>query len=176
MNNVSTYHGISPSSIISFDPLMNILFGMGVIGLYTENKKSGRNLIFSNLFMISAFTILVIGILWASNNNKIFILFPMLTMAFFACSEFLLQTTLNAKVKNLLLDNAKNEIYATSLLRSTRAFGTVIGYYLLNYTMPKMEYSGLANDLRLYLSIISIYVVCLFAFLLVKIWKPKLIL
>jgi len=159
-HDVSSVYGLSPILIITLDPLANILFGLSMFnGQKNSQINHYKNLSYSSFFLLAAFVVLAIGLFFS--QNKISYIYPVLMMILFACSEFLLQTTLNSKIKDLLANYKKGEFLATGIMRSSRSFATVLGYCLITLT-TKDNGVSIKNDIHvnfeLYLIMILICV------------------
>ena len=165
MRDVSPIHGISPASLIIVDPVTNILFGNIV---FLTQRGSGinpyKNLSYSSLLMMLAFIVLAVGLFFDNGKEKISYFYPLVTMALFACSEFLLQTTLNSRIRDLLLGQKKGEFLATGIMRSSRSFATVLGYYLILLTSNNVP--SISNEIHANFNLyFTMGLVCIASFL-----------
>ncbi len=109
--------------------------------------------------MCVAFLILAFGLRLNEHNLKLNFIYPLCTLVLFAFAEFLLQSTLNSHVRGLLSESKKQEFLGTGILRSSRAFAHVVGFYLISYTVKPM--ASTKNEIRvnfyLYAIIASIF-------------------
>ncbi|EKD73036.1 MAG: hypothetical protein ACD_45C00477G0005 [uncultured bacterium] len=172
---VSSIHGFSPAILIMIDPIVNAFFGSSIL-LWQGNRiiNHYKNLSYSSFLMTISFVVLCVGLFFTNGNQKISFVYPLITMGLFACSEFLLQTTLNARIRDLLLSQRKNEFLATGMMRSSRAFATVIGYYLMTLTVhANASTSDIRSNLNLYFGMVLIFIISYVCYKLIG--KSKLI-
>lgn len=164
-------YGISPVSLIIVDPIANILFG-SIVFLMQRGMDVNpyRNLSCSSLLMMVAFIILAIGLFFDTGTERISFFYPLVTMALFACSEFLLQTTLNSRIRDLLLEHKEGEFLATGIMRSSRSFATVIGYYLIILTTTGLPAANneIHANFNLYFIMGMICCISFFGYLILK--------
>src|SRR3990167_1283056 len=157
---VSSIRGFSSMILITIDPIVNALFGTGIL-LWQRNRiiNHYNNLSYSAFLMTISFIVLCFGLFFSEGKQKINFIYPLITMGLFACAEFLLQTTLNSKIRGLLSLQKSGEFLATGMMRSSRAFATAVGYYLIFLTIPTTQNS---NDIHanfdLYLIIILLFI------------------
>ncbi|MDX1901965.1 MAG: hypothetical protein SFW66_08190 [Gammaproteobacteria bacterium] len=152
----------NPLLIVIIDPLVNILFGIGMLGAQRKSIVNHyRNLTLSSLLLVCAFVILTIGLFFS--KSRINFVYPMLMIGIFACAEFLLQTTLNSKIKDLLAHYKRGEFLATGIMRSSRSFATVLGYFLISFSAKHggSTVSEVSADFKLYCILL---LVCLASF------------
>lgn len=174
-NSVSPFWGFSPMLLMLIDPLVNVLFGTLILFWFKKRLIHKHNLSASIFLMGLAFATLVFGLFINENLHHLSIFFPLTTMILFAWAEFLLQSTLNSRVRDLLSKNSRDEFLGTGILRSSRAFSHVIGYYLITLTITKnhiKNHQVIILNLHLYLSMAAIIIVSILGFAVLR--KSKL--
>lgn len=147
----------SASYLILIDPFVNMVFGMAL--LFWQGRRdinSYNNLSISSLLLLAAFLVLSVGLFLDKNVVKIAIIYPLITLVLFACSEFLLLTTLNATIRELLPSHQKSEFFATGITRASRSFASVFGYFLIAMTASKP--GNLGSELSANFDLFSIMV------------------
>ncbi len=152
---VLLFLGLPATMILVLDPLINTVFGIlfARFGSDTQ-KKPLNNLLLGNLLTFFSFGSLSIGVYLAS-ATRLNPVYPILAIILFACAQFLIQTTMSAKVSTLA-ENKKQMFFGLGVLRSARAFAAIIGFMLMSLTAStkttnlKVE---MHNNLVLYLSI-----------------------
>ncbi|MBV9576137.1 MAG: hypothetical protein JO149_05905 [Gammaproteobacteria bacterium] len=159
MKNVTPMHGFSPASLIMIDPIVNAIFGSSLL-FWQKNRIicHYNNLSYSSLLASAAFMVLCLGLISSAAKEKINFLYPLIALSFFACSEFLLQTTLNSRIRDLLHAQKNNEFLATGMMRSSRAFATVLGYYLILLSAPAANPNDAHTNLSLYCIMAVIFI------------------
>jgi hypothetical protein len=122
-------YGLTANSIILIDPLANVVFGCFVLKLYQKRaSKPLSNLSIGMVFLAVSFIVLVLGLFHADTPQTLLPIYPIITVLLFSCGEFLIQSTLNASVKNLLTKN-ENINFSMGILRSSRACAAALGYF-----------------------------------------------
>lgn len=133
----NTYHfyGLRADSIILIDALANIIFGFGVLKYFVgHEQKAISSLLLGMIFLCLSFLVLSFGLHFVSLPQNLLPIYPILTVALFSCGEFLIQSTLNASVRNLL-SNQGIISYSVGVLRSSRACASALGYFLMWLTV-----------------------------------------
>jgi hypothetical protein len=140
----NAYHiyGLTANSIILIDPLANVIFGCFILKVYQKRtSKPLSNLSIGMAFLAASFIILVLGLFQTSTPQTLLPIYPIVTVLLFSCGEFLIQSTLNASVKNLLTKN-ENINFSMGILRSSRACAAALGYFFTWLTVGE----GLRNE------------------------------
>ncbi len=129
------FFGMASNSIILIDPLANVVFGFLVLKLYQKFSYTMQaDLTTGMLLLATSFLVLSLGIIFTKQPQNLSPLYPIFTILLFSCGEFLIQSTLNASVRNLLV--AKENIsFAMGILRSSRACASALGYFFMWLTV-----------------------------------------
>ncbi len=160
-HHVSRIHGVSPAILMLADPLANTLFGVSLLFCQWGSAIDiHKNLSRSLKLLMVAFVVLAVG-LYFSGNAPLAFVYPLLTIVLFACAEFLLQTTLRTHIRDLLQYEERSEFMATGMLRASRAFATVIGYYLLTATHEISFHSNVAAVQPIFWLYFLLFLICL---------------
>ena len=103
--------------------------------------------------MMFAFGLLGISLLY-THSEKSMLLYPMMTIFLFAFAQFLIQPTMHACLSNLIHEH-KHQVFALGILRSMRAIGAIVAFYLISITIHSKN-TTLHQNSFLYLSVAGI--------------------
>ena len=174
----NSYHffGMQSDSVILLDPIVNVVFGICILKLYQKyTYKMQIDLILGIVLLGISFLLLFFGLLLATTPQKLLLIYPILAVLVFSCGEFLIQSTLNASVKNLLT-NSENISFGMGILRSSRASASAIGFFFMWLTVRDglFEKDAISHqEPKLYMLTAGYIFLSLFAYLVVKkVLKP----
>lgn len=158
---VSPVFGNVASTYLSLiDPFMNVVIGVGMLAF--QKKEGGdfyKNIVWGSFALVFAFSILILGIYSGQGLARIHFIYPLLALMGFALAEFLIQTHLNARIRQQLAQDPRAEFYATGIMRSTRAFASAIAFYLMAHA--SLHHQNLQQDKQAYLSLfLSLLLIC----------------
>jgi hypothetical protein len=160
-HHVNRIHGASPAVLMLADPIANTVFGVSLLfSQWHSAIDTHKNLSRSLALLMMAFVVLAVG-LYFSGSAPLAFIYPLVTIILFACAEFLLQTTLRTSIRDLLQHEERSEFMATGMLRASRAFATVIGYYLLAATHGVVIHPGVAVVQPICWLYFSVFMICL---------------
>lgn len=155
------FGGMASTYLTLIDPLMNVLVGLSMLAFPRKNALSVyQNLKIASLALVFAFLILVLGLAWIKPQAHLHFIYPLLSLMGFALAEFLMQTHLNARIRTQLGNDARSEFLATGIMRATRAFASVLVFYLMSTVA--MQHQSLYQEMQAYDHIFwALLVICI---------------
>lgn len=139
---VSVIFGLSGSTLLLLNPVINILFGILTLTPLFSQRLSSYQYLNMGLFLIfCAFLIVTIAI--KQSSHILNPLYPAIAIILYSMAEFLIQSTLNSNVSDLL-KTSEDQILGLGMLRSSRSFSAAIAYYFMTYheIAPITHYSA----------------------------------
>jgi hypothetical protein len=128
---VDVIFGLSGNTLLLLNPAINMLFGLLTLTSFFSKRVSLHQYLNFGLFLI-LFAFLLIAISAKYSVTSINPIYPALSVILYSIAEFLIQSTLNSSVSDLL-KTPEEQTIGLGMLRSSRAFSAAIAFYFMTY-------------------------------------------
>lgn len=141
--------GISSNVLLLINPVASIIFGIIITSPRSRWKKQPyENLNIGLSLMLCTFLVLVFGIHSAGTHHALLSpIYPAIAICLYTVSEFLIQTTLNSSVRDLLAI-PENQVMAVGMLRSSRAFASALAFLVMSLYENSATYQNAASEMQ----------------------------
>lgn len=143
---VDTIWGFSGNTLLLLNPITNMLFGLLTITPLFSQRLSSYQYLNIGLFLIfGAFLLVTLSVKYSIHIlNPIY---PAIAIILYSIAEFLIQSTLNSSVSDLL-KSSKSQVLGLGILRSSRSFAAAIAYYFMTYHGTNTLHYSASNEMQ----------------------------
>jgi len=129
---VDVIFGLSGNTLLLLNPAINMLFGLLTLTPLFLKIVSRHQYLNIGLFLLFfAFLLITVAVKY-SVGGSINPIYPAFSVILYSIAEFLIQSTLNSSVSDLL-KTPEDQTIGLGMLRSSRAFSAAIAFYFMTY-------------------------------------------
>ncbi|MCW5589647.1 MAG: hypothetical protein KIT27_08310 [Legionellales bacterium] len=163
---------VSPLLALSVDPIVNIIFGSGIVKLQSIKSLNANNMMYLGLVSFCFAFFLLANVHWLYPlGTKIPLYWILISIAFIAVGEFLIFPTMQSQISELITNKSKQGFYM-GMIQFTSASASVCAYYLIKISHRTLALGKAISipmdSYRLYQYICLIFLSCIIIYFIIN--------